>query len=177
MIIPEVLESSIVYEGKIVTIKRDKLTRDGEKTFIRETAVVSDSVGIVALDEQKRVLLIRQYRHPLGKAIWEIPAGRMDIANETPEETAFRELREETDTEAENVRLLTVYANSAGWTTERTYICLAEGLKNVPEFDRKNEEADIEKKWVPFEKALEMIKSGEIADGKSIIGISLAKLF
>lgn len=176
MIIPKVIESSTPYEGKIVTIKREKLIREPEsdRTFIREVAVVSDSVGIVAVDDRQRVLLIRQYRHPLGRPIWEIPAGRMDVDGESPEETARRELREETDTVAEDVVRLTAFANSAGWTTEKTYVCLAWGLHDVPEFDRKNEEADIEKKWIPFRDALEMVKRGEIADAKSVIGITLA---
>ena len=174
MIIPEVLESEEVYKGKIITIKRDTLTRGDGKNFVRETAVSSDAVAVVAIDEQGRILLIRQYRHPMGRPVWEIPAGRMDVDGESPEETARRELREETDTAAEDVVQLTAFANSAGWTTEKTYVCLARGLHDVPEFDRKNEEADIEKKWIPFRDALEMVKRGEIADAKSVIGITLA---
>lgn len=92
MIIPKILETSYPYKGKIVTIRKDKLTRDGEKTFVRETAAVADSVAIVAVDDRNRVLLIRQYRHPVGEPVWEIPAGRMDIEDEKPEQTALREL-------------------------------------------------------------------------------------
>ena len=95
MIIPKILETSYPYKGKIVTIRKDKLTRDGEKTFVRETAAVADSVAIVAVDDRNRVLLIRQYRHPVGEPVWEIPAGRMDIEDEKPEQTALRELQEE----------------------------------------------------------------------------------
>ncbi len=174
MNLPKVLESETVYEGKITSIRRDTLTRGDGKTFVRETAVSGDAVGIVALDEKERVLLIRQYRHPMGRPVWEIPAGRMDVDGETPEETALRELREETDTEADSVEFLTLFLNSAGWTTERTYVYLAKGLKDVPEFQRENEEADIEKKWIPLTEAAELVRSGKLDDAKTVIGILLA---
>lgn len=175
MIIPEVLESEEVYKGKIITIKRDTLTRGDGKNFVRETAVSSDAVAVVAIDEQGRILLIRQYRHPMGRPVWEIPAGKMDVDGEQPEETAIRELQEETDTTAESVELLTLFLNSAGWTNEKTYVYLAKGLRNVPEFQRENEEADIEKKWVSLEDAYEMVITGELDDAKTVIGILLTK--
>lgn len=175
MIIPEVLESEEVYKGKIITIKRDTLTRGDGKNFVRETAVSSDAVAVVAIDEQGRILLIRQYRHPMGRPVWEIPAGKMDVDGEQPEETVIRELQEETDTTAESVELLTLFLNSAGWTNEKTYVYLAKGLRNVPEFQRENEEADIEKKWVSLEDAYEMVITGELDDAKTVIGILLAK--
>lgn len=175
MIIPEVLESEEVYKGRIITIKRDTLTRGDGKNFVRETAVSSDAVAVVAIDEQGRILLIRQYRHPMGRPVWEIPAGKMDVDGEQPEETAIRELQEETDTTAESVELLTLFLNSAGWTNEKTYVYLAKGLRNVPEFQRENEEADIEKKWVSLEDAYEMVRTGELDDAKTVIGILLAK--
>ncbi|HIW42619.1 MAG TPA: NUDIX hydrolase [Candidatus Mediterraneibacter vanvlietii] len=175
MIIPEVLESEEVYKGKIITIKRDTLTRGDGKNFVRETAVSSDAVAVVAIDEQGRILLIRQYRHPMGRPVWEIPAGKMDVDGEQPEETAIRELQEETDTTAESVELLTLFLNSAGWTNEKTYVYLAKGLRDVPEFQRENEEADIEKKWVSLEDAYEMVITGELDDAKTVIGILLAK--
>lgn len=175
MIIPKVLESEEVYKGKIITIKRDTLTRGDGKNFVRETAVSSDAVAVVAIDEQGRILLIRQYRHPMGRPVWEIPAGKMDVDGEQPEETAIRELQEETDTTAESVELLTLFLNSAGWTNEKTYVYLAKGLRDVPEFQRENEEADIEKKWVSLEDAYEMVITGELDDAKTVIGILLAK--
>ena len=107
----------------------------------------------------------------MGRPVWEIPAGRMDVDGEKPEETALRELREETDTTASSVELLTLFLNSAGWTTERTYVYLAKGLTNVPEFERENEEADIEKKWIFLDDAVELVRSGEIDDAKTVIGI------
>ena len=83
--------------------------------------------------------------------------------------------RQRTDTTAESVELLTLFLNSAGWTNEKTYVYLAKGLRNVPEFQRENEEADIEKKWVSLEDAYEMVITGELDDAKTVIGILLAK--
>lgn len=175
MIIPEVLNSEEVYKGKIISIRRDTLTRGDGKNFIRETAVSSDAVAVVAMDEQGRILLIRQYRHPMGCPIWEIPAGKMDVDGEQPEETAVRELQEETDTTAESVELLTMFLNSAGWTNEKTYVYLAKGLKDVPEFQRENEEADIEKKWISLDEAYDLVRKGELSDAKTVIGILLTR--
>ena len=174
MNIPKVLDSEEVYKGRIITVRKDTLTRGDGKTFVRETAVSADAVAVAALDEENRILLIRQYRHPMGQPVWEIPAGKMDVDGETPEETAIRELQEETDTTAGTLWLLTVFYNSAGWTNEKTYVYLAKDLKEVPEFERENEEADIEKRWLPLAEAYEMVKSGELADAKTVIGILLA---
>ena len=174
MNIPKVLNSEEAYKGKIISIRKDTLTRGDGKNFIRETAVSSDAVAVVAMDEQRRILMIRQYRHPMGQPVWEIPAGKMDICGEKPEETAIRELQEETDTTAEDITLLTIFYNSAGWTNEKTYVYLAKNLKEVPEFKRENEEADIEKKWIALDDAYELVRTGELADAKTVIGILLA---
>ena len=173
MNIPKVLDSEEVYKGKIISIRKDTLTRGDGKKFIRETAVSSDAVAVVAMDEQSRILLIRQYRHPMKQPVWEIPAGKMDVDGERPEETAIRELQEETDTTAESVELLTLFYNSVGWTNEKTYVYLVKNLREVPEFKRENEEADIEKKWIALDEAYDLVRTGELADAKTVIGILL----
>ena len=93
MNIPKVLDSEEVYKGRIITVRKDTLTRGDGKTFVRETAVSADAVAVAALDEENRILLIRQYRHPMGQPVWEIPAGKMDVDGETPEETAIGNCR------------------------------------------------------------------------------------
>jgi len=175
MIIPEIQATERPYKGKLIAIELDTLTRDGGEPFVREIAVVTEAVGIVAIDEQERVLLVKQYRHAIRGPLWEIPAGRMDVAGEMPEQTAARELREEADVVAEQLELLTVFSNSAGWTNEKTHIFSARGLAQVAEYERFNEEADIEKAWIPLPEALAMIKEGTIDDAKTIIGILLVQ--
>ena len=174
MIIPEIVASGRPFEGALIAIELDTLSRGGDKPFVREIAVVTDVVAIVAIDEQDRVLLVRQYRHAMRCPVWEIPAGRIDVEGETPAQTAARELREEADVLAEQMKLLTVFGNSVGWTTEKTYLFLATGLEGVAPFERQNEEADIEKSWVPLPEALAMIHNRTITDAKTIIGILLA---
>ena len=177
MYIPKVIETAIVYQSKIITIARSTLSKNDTGTIEREVAVVKDSVAIVAVDPERRILLIRQYRHPMENHIWEIPAGRVDVEGESPRDTALRELREEADTTADAIEQLTVFSNSVGWTTERTYVYIAHGLKTVPEFARVNEESDIEKEWLPLVDAVSKVQSGEIYDAKTIIGILLADRF
>ena len=177
MIIPEITDSKTTYEGKLITIRVDKLSRDGGKQFVREIAEVSDSVAISAIDQQQRILLIRQYRHPMKRPVWEIPAGRIDNLEEDPKDTALRELREEADVLAEKIQLMTVFGNSVGWTTERTYVYIAHDLKGTTEYERHNEEIDIEKIWIPIEEAQNMVADGSIDDSKTIIGILLAGKF
>jgi ADP-ribose pyrophosphatase len=174
MIIPEVLSSTQPYKGLVTTIKLDTLTRGDGTTFVREVAMMTGAVAIAAVDELQRILLIRQYRHPMKRPMWEIPAGTMDVEGEPPALTAARELREEADLLAGHVELLTVFGNSVGRSTEMTHLYLAKDLEEAPEFERTNEEADIEKAWVPLPEALAMIKDGTIADAKTIIGILMA---
>jgi len=174
MIIPAIEASSRPYEGKLIAVEVDTLNRGDGKSFTREIAVVTDVVAIVAIDEEDRVLLIKQYRHAMRRAVWEIPAGRLDVAGEAPAQAAIRELREEADILAERMEPLSVFGNSVGWTTETTYLFCARGLTGTTPFERANEEADIEKAWVPLQEALAMIKDGTIADAKTIIGIMLS---
>lgn len=174
MNIPKVESSTQAFKGKIVTIEVDTLSNGGDERFTRETAVTSDSVAVVALNESDNILLIKQYRHPIRRAVWEIPAGRMDVAGESPQQAALRELEEETDTTASTMYELTAFNNSSGLLTEKTYLFLARDLSSVPAFARSEEEADIEKEWVPLLEAFDRVKAGTIDDAKTMIGILLA---
>ncbi len=175
MRIPRVVTTDQSFKGAIITVEVDTLSLGGGEAFTREVAVSADAVAIVAIDEQERVLLIKQYRHPVKKAVWEIPAGKIDVEGENPEQTALRELREETDLAASHIEQLTVFANSVGWATEKTSVFLAQGLSAVREYKRQDEEADIEKAWVPLSEALNMVYDGTIYDAKTIIGVLLAQ--
>ena len=175
MIIPEIRTTSQPYKGALITIQVDTLSRDDGEPFVREIAVVTDVVAIAAIDEQDRILLIKQYRHAMRGPVWEIPAGRMDVLNELPIDAAERELREETDLIAGHMELMTVFGNSVGWTSETTYLYSARGLEHTSAFERLNEEVDIEKAWVPLSEARAMIQDGTIADAKTIIGILMVR--
>jgi len=118
-----------------------------------------------------RILLLRQYRYASGGYMYEIPAGRMD-GSESPEQCALRELREETGYSAQKLELLTTFFTTPGFTDERIHLFFASGLvagESSPESDEI-----LEMHPVPLGEALDMISSGRIVDGKSMIGILLA---
>lgn len=172
----DVQSRDTVYQGRVdVRIERVR-TPDGE-IMEREIAHALDAVAVVALDLEGRLLLLRQYRQPVEGYLLEIPAGVRDVDGEEPEHTARRELHEETSHQAGSVEALTTIWNSAGWSTERTHLYLARDCRLVDPvegFTPKAEEADMELLALPFEVALDAVRSGEIVDAKSVAGILLA---
>src|SRR5699024_5294316 len=109
---------------------------------------------ILALDDEDRVLLIRQYRHPVRRRDWEIPAGLLDVAGEHPLATARRELAEEADLAATQWSVLAEFATSPGGSNELIRVYLARGLTELEPFARTEEEADIERRWVGLDAAV-----------------------
>lgn len=170
-----VLSSRSPYQGAKVAVRVDTLAMPDDSTAEREVVVVDDAVAVVALDDRRRVCLLRQYRHPFGERVLELPAGKMDVAGESPLQTARRELEEEAKLRCEDWSKLTCFLNSAGWTTERTHLFLAEGVSasNGGGFVATGEEADLEIEMVPLTKCLEMIDAQEIVDAKTITGLLL----
>ena len=144
----------------------------------REVVHHDDAVAVVPVLDDGRVLLLKQYRQPLRGHLLELPAGKMDVDDEPPEEVARRELAEETGHAARELRHLTTFHNSAGWSTERTHVFLATGVHatHPPDgFVPQAEEAVME--LVPFTlpDALEATRTGQLTDGKTVIGLLLAE--
>lgn len=172
----ETLDSREVHEGysrvRIDTVR----TPDGD-TVEREVVEHDDAVGVVPLTDGGEVLLLRQYRHALGRYILEIPAGKLDVLGEEAEAAAHRELAEEMHVAVRELEPLTVFVNSAGWATEHTHVYLGRGTTPVaaPDgFEPKAEEAHLEVVSLPVEAAVEAVVDGTIIDAKSVIGILLA---
>lgn len=132
------------------------------------------AVGVVAIDEDDRILLVEQYRHPVGRRLVEIPAGTLDVAGETPQVAAARELSEEADVQAaEWTHLLGLFA-TPGYSTETWTIYTASGLTATPmaeRIERVAEEADMRQLWVPFADALSAALAGAIGDSMTVAGI------
>jgi 8-oxo-dGTP pyrophosphatase MutT (NUDIX family) len=172
----EVLSSRSPYTGARVAVRVDTLAMPDGSIAEREVAVVDDAVAVVALDERRRVCLLRQYRHPFGERVLELPAGKIDVVGESPLQTARRELEEEARLRSEQWSPLTCFLNSAGWTTERTHLFLAEGVYagGAEQFLATGEEADLELAMVPLDECLTLIDGGEIVDAKTIAGLLLA---
>lgn len=174
----EVLLSRSPYKGAKVAVRVDTLTTPDDSTADREVVVVDDAVAVVAMDDQWRVCLLGQYRHPFGERVLELPAGKLDVAGEAALQAAKRELEEEAELRSEAWTELTCFLNSAGWTTERTHVFLAErvfaGTDPTSEFIAIGEEADLEVSMVPLAECLRMIEVREIVDAKTIIGVLMA---
>jgi ADP-ribose pyrophosphatase len=133
------------------------------------------AVAVLALDEAGRVLLIRQYRHPVGRLLWEIPAGLRDVAGEPPHLTAERELIEEAGYRAAQWHALVDFFPSPGISTERVRVFLARGLSQVPESERTfvpvHEEAHLLVAWVDLDELVGRVLAGQLHNGVSALGI------
>ena len=164
--------------GSFVVLRTDQVrTPDGD-VAPRDVVEHPGAVAIVALNDAGQVLLIRQYRHPVGHFLWEIPAGLRDVPGEPPHRTGERELREETGYTARTWHVLTDCYSSPGISTERITVYLARGLAEVPEAERgpplRHEEAHLEPAWVPLERAVQLFLAGELHNGVAAVGILAA---
>lgn len=167
-----VTDSNIIYEGKILTLKVADVIANGHATK-REIVEKSGAVAIVALKEDGRAVMVRQYRIAADEELLEIPAGLMEPGEE-PLECAKRELEEETGYRAKKWTLLTEFYPSAGFCSEYVYLYLAEDL--TPGKTHPDETESIEVLEYDLESLYGMIETGEIHDGKTVAGISLAKI-
>lgn len=154
---PEILSSEKVFAGKIWDVRRDTFRYNGED-ITREYVDHTGAVAVLALDDEGRVLLIRQYRHPVRHRDWEIPAGLLDMHGEAPLAAAQRELAEEADLRADRWNVLADVFTSPGGNDEAIRIYLARQVQPTGEaFAREAEEADIEVAWVPLEEAVDAV--------------------
>ncbi|HEY8393289.1 MAG TPA: NUDIX hydrolase [Thermaerobacter sp.] len=162
------LGSETVYRGKIFNLRRDTVRlRDGTVAS-RDIVEHPGSVVIAAVTDRREVILVRQYREPAGRFLWELPAGRRDPGEE-PLAGARRELEEETGLRARTWRLLATFYASPGYTTEFKWLFLAQDLE--PGSRRPDPDEDIEVRAVPLAEALAMAARGEILDAKTLIGL------
>jgi 8-oxo-dGDP phosphatase len=119
--------------------------------------------------------LIYQYRHPVGRRLWELPAGLLDVGGEPPHLSAARELEEEAGLRARDWGVLVDVISAAGFSDECVRIYLASGLTNVGRPEAHDEEADLTLKWFPLADAVEMVLSGEIVNSLAVAGILAAR--
>ena len=171
-----VSSSEVAFSGMIWNVKREAF-EFGEQKLTREFVEHPGAVAVVALNELGQVLLIRQYRHPVGELLWEIPAGLLDVAGESQENAARRELLEETGYLAETLEPLIEFFTTPGGSTEKIAIFLAKGLvlsDDRPPVD--GEEADMLVEWVGFDEALAAVLSSRIKSPSAAVGIMAAAL-
>jgi ADP-ribose pyrophosphatase len=173
----EVQSSETVYEGRVITLRRDTVAMPGGGTSVREVVRHPGAVVVVALDDDDNVVLLRQYRHPVGRHLWELPAGLRDADGEQPVETAKRELAEEAELAADRWSLLTTTYSTPGFCDEMVLVYLAEGLRPVsrPEdFVVEHEELDMTVERVPLADAVQRVYDGDIRNASAVIGLLAA---
>jgi 8-oxo-dGDP phosphatase len=170
-----VVASKELTRSRLVTVRSDEVRTPDNQLAERDVVIHPGAVAVLALDAADRVLMIRQYRHPVGRLLWEIPAGLRDMTGEDPWATAQRELTEETGYRARDWRLLADYYSSPGFSTERLRIFLARGLEPVPAAERhflpRDEEAHLLLGWLPLDEAVRLAFAGELHNGPAILAI------
>lgn len=170
----DVLSTEDVYVGRIIAVRVDQVAMPGGRQAGREIVEHLGAVAIVALDEDDQVTLIHQYRHPLGRRIWELPAGLIDQLGEDPVAAAKRELVEEVGLAATDWSVLVDVAASPGFTDEVVRVYLATGLSTVDREMEGDEEADLVARTVPLAEAVRMALAGEIVNGAAVGGLLAA---
>lgn len=173
------LDSRRVYAGKVLNVDVDRVRfpdgSTGELEMVRHSGAsavlpfLSDPAG-----DDPQVLLIKQYRYAAEKYLYEVPAGRLD-EGEDPADCARRELREETGCSAEKVERMTTMYTTPGFTDERIHLFLATGITRGDHAREKDEFLEVE--TMPLARALELVRDGEIVDGKTVISLLYAAGF
>jgi ADP-ribose pyrophosphatase len=160
-----------------VSVRTDTVDLGDGQTVVRDVVVHPGAVGVVALDPVDRVLLVRQYRHPVGAQLWEPPAGLLDVEGEDPLETAKRELYEEAGYRAAEWHVLVDFFNSPGGSDESFRCYLARGLTEVDATERHvgvDEELGMPWAWLPLDEAVEYVLSGRLHNPTAVAGILAA---
>ncbi len=167
--IEKTMKSERIYDGKILNLRVDTVELPDKKYSKREIVEHPGAVAIIAINENKEMIMIRQYRKAIDKILLEIPAGKLEL-NEEPIESAKRELKEETGYTADKIEYVMEFYTSPGFNNEKIYLFLAQGLTEGEQELEVGEYIDVEK--YNLDELMKMIKLGEIVDSKTIIGIS-----
>ena len=173
-----VAATNVVAKSNIVTVRRDTVRMPDGQEAERDVVEHPGAVAVLAVDDTGQVLLIRQYRHPVGRQLWEIPAGLRDVPGEPLVETAQRELLEEAGYIAADWHVLTDIFTSPGFSNERLRIFLAMNLTHVPEAERdyvpNHEEAHLKIEWAPLDVVVSRFLAGELHNGVTAVGVLAA---
>ena len=165
------LSTETVFEGKIVTVRVDAVSLPNGVKVVREVVEHRPAVAIVPFDDSREVILVSQFRYPVGEQLLEVPAGIIEVS-ETPEQCADRELQEEIGYRAREMRSLGSFWTAPGFSDELMYVFIATGLE--PSRLESDEDEDITVVRVPVSRIREMIEAGEIRDSKTIAALLMA---
>jgi ADP-ribose pyrophosphatase len=170
----EVLASERVYDGRVISLRRDELSMPGETTAWRDVVEHPGAVAVVALDDADQVVVVRQYRHPVERPLDELPAGLLDMAGEPALATAKRELAEEAGVGADEWHVLVDLLTSPGMSNEASRIFLARGLHDVERDVQEHEEAEMTSHRVPLVDLVAGVLSGRFENSLLVAGVLAA---
>lgn len=174
----EVVESRKRFAGYVIDVVTDTVRMPRDETADRDYVRHPGSVGVLALDDAGRVLLIRQYRHPTRHLLWELPAGIRDVEGEPLVDGAARELAEEAGYRAATWHTLVDLYTSPGCSDERIRVFLARDLEKIPDeentFEHRHEEIGMPVEWVPLDDAVRRVIAGMIHNSAAVAGILAA---
>lgn len=162
--------------GRVIDVRTDQVQMPDGSEAMRDVVVHPGAVGIIALDDEEQVLLLQQYRHAVGRLLWEPPAGLLDEVGENPLDAAKRELYEEAHLEAGRWDVLVDAFTSPGMTDEAVRIYLARDVResSQPRFEAEHEEVDMPTRWVPLAEAVSAVLAGRIHNPLAVMGVLAA---
>ncbi|MFF2622861.1 NUDIX domain-containing protein [Oerskovia jenensis] len=173
----DVGEARVLHAGRIFDLRSESVDLGEGGVVKREFVDHPGAVAIVVLDEDERVLLLHQYRHPVRRELWEPPAGLLDVDGEDAQVAAARELLEEADLRAARWEVLADYFTSPGGSNEALRVFLARDLSPVPEAERHEREAEelgMELRWVPLDEAVSAVLAGDLHNPSAVVGVLAA---
>jgi 8-oxo-dGTP pyrophosphatase MutT (NUDIX family) len=171
-----VRSSKDLHVGRVLALREDDVEMPGGRVAAREITEHLGAVAIAAMDPDGRLMMVYQYRHPVGRRLWELPAGLLDAPGEDPLVTAQRELTEEAGLTATDWSVLVDVAPSPGFSDEAVRVFLARDVTEVgrPSTDADDEEADLQTRWVSLPVAVRMVLDGKIVNGVTATAVLAA---
>jgi 8-oxo-dGTP pyrophosphatase MutT (NUDIX family) len=166
--------SEPAFAGRVISVRKDVVHMPGGTTSQRDVVVHPGAVGVVALDDHERVLLVNQYRHPVGRHLDELPAGLLDVPGEQHLAAAQRELVEEAGLAAGTWQVLVDALTSPGMTDEAIRLYLARDVRQVDRDVQEHEEAEMTSAWVSLREAVRRVLAGELENAMACIGVLAA---
>lgn len=170
----ETVASHTVFCGNLIALRTDEVRMPGGVIATREVVEHYGAVAIAAIDDREQVVMVHQYRHPLGHKLWELPAGILDGPGEDPVAAAARELQEETGLAAAEWSVLVDVITAPGFCDEAVRVYLARGLSDVGRPEADHEEADLTVHRVPLREAVDQVLAGEIINSIAAAGLLAA---
>jgi ADP-ribose pyrophosphatase len=172
-----VRSSRRVFEGLVWDVRSDGVELGDGQTVTREVIAHTGAVGAIVLDDADRVLLLRQYRHPVRSYLWEPPAGLLDVTGEDAWAAARRELEEEAHMRAEHWWVLADFYLTPGASEEAFRCFLARGVSEVPHdevHEGDGEEREMPAVWLPLDEARDLVLSGRLHNPSAVVGVLAA---